>query len=279
MNASSQAESPISPLGRLVAALRSRHWSTFLLELVLITLGILIALYIDARIQERQDRIMEREYLQVMSRDLAQISAQLGEYVDYEAQNTRSATAILKWLDDGTGIVDYDAMRGELWAIASRRTLRLVSGGYTDLLSTGNLQLIEDRELRNAILGFFAEASRVQGVIDKNNTKFVDELILPFLLESGVAWSARESGDTIEEMQEASEYLKEAFGSDLSALSNIRSAEPTDPDVRTAIQQLVLFRARVSTIGIVIAGDLKDQAEAIQKMIDEKLAARKARPF
>ncbi len=241
---------------------------------MLITLGILIALYIDARIQERQDRTMEREYLQVMSRDLAQISAQLGEYVDYEAQNTRSATAILKWLDDGSGIVDYDAMRGELWAIASRRTLRLVSGGYTDLLSTGNLQLIEDRELRNAILGFFAEASRVQGVIDKNNTKFVDELILPFLLESGVAWSARESGDTIEEMQEASEYLKEAFGSDLSALSSIRSAEPTDPDVRTAIQQLVLFRARVSTIGIVIAGDLKDQAEAIQKMIDEKLAAR-----
>ena len=50
-----------------------------------------------------------------------------------------------------------------------RRTIRLPTAAFTDLLSTGNLRVIQDREVRDAIVRFYEMTERSQTIIDKNN--------------------------------------------------------------------------------------------------------------
>ena len=173
----------MSPAGRLAATLRSRHWTSFLLELILITLGILIALNIDAWMQDREDRKAEISYLGVLSRDLGQMSAALQVFLDFETQNANVGIAVLRILANDDEQSKADELRAMMWKMGSRKTLRLVSAAYTDLISTGNLQLIQSRTLRELLLQYFAEVARIELIVEKNNTIFIDQLYFPYLLD------------------------------------------------------------------------------------------------
>jgi hypothetical protein len=50
-----------------------------------------------------------------------------------------------------------------------RRTLRTESPTFTDLQSSGNLEIISDPELRAEIISYIFASRRLEAVIDKNN--------------------------------------------------------------------------------------------------------------
>ena len=143
-NDSIQRNSP-STLGRLASSLKGRHWSTFVVELVLIVVGIIVALSIDDWVQDREDQRSEKIYLALLSRDLDQMIESLQSYIDTEtAMATASATTLKTLAVDGYE-QKGEELRGYLSDMGTRRTLRLVSAAYTDLTSTGNLRLIRCR--------------------------------------------------------------------------------------------------------------------------------------
>jgi len=53
----------MNPIGRLSRDLRDMRWGQVAVELLLLVLGILIALAIDDRMQDRRDAQTERQYL------------------------------------------------------------------------------------------------------------------------------------------------------------------------------------------------------------------------
>ena len=60
----------MNPVRRFAAALRERRWSHVVIELALLITGILIALAVDGWIDGRRDARLERQYLELLSRDL-----------------------------------------------------------------------------------------------------------------------------------------------------------------------------------------------------------------
>lgn len=64
--------------------------------------------------------------------------------------------------------------------------MRFVRATYEDLLSTGNLGLIRDPALRDAVVNLYEEADRVVAVTDRNNQLFVDQLLALPLAELGL---------------------------------------------------------------------------------------------
>ena len=58
--------------GRFAAAVRSARWGHVALELALLVSGILIALAINGWIDDRRDAGIERQYLELLTRDLEQ---------------------------------------------------------------------------------------------------------------------------------------------------------------------------------------------------------------
>ena len=77
-------------------------------------------------------------------------------------------------------------MAAALGQLTARRTLRLGRATYTDLLSTGNLRLIRNADLRDRIVRLYEANERVQLIRDRNNQEFVDRMYVTYLLDQGL---------------------------------------------------------------------------------------------
>lgn len=164
-----------------------RHWAKPTVELILIVVGILIALGIDSWLADRADRRHERVYLELLARDLTEIEDSLRRQAQFEQSMMNVVIRIEEIMDSGRQR-DHAVELGDLLTVSTfRSTLFIDSAAFADLLSTGNLGLIRDRELRDEIVRFFSAAERFETVVRLNNRDFVDYGWLPFLRESGLA--------------------------------------------------------------------------------------------
>ena len=67
------------------------RWAQVVVELVLLVAGILIALAVDGWIDDRRDARVEREYLELLVRDLDRDLEVLKEVVDFERAQVADA--------------------------------------------------------------------------------------------------------------------------------------------------------------------------------------------
>jgi len=260
-----------SALGRLSQALTGRRWRAVGIELLLIVVGILVALSIDDWAQEREDRRIEQDYLQILSRDLGQIAEQLRAYIDFETSMAESGATILKTLSAGGYERQADAVRGHLSSMGSRRTLRLVSAAYTDLTSTGNLQLIRSRGLRDELLHFFAEVARTELVIEKNNNAFIDRMYFDFLIEAGITWVPANWQGLDFTLSDADRRYYEMVGPDVVYPVDSIMTLPAESKLWDDIRRMCVLRVRVSGIGQSLAAQLIDESKQLKADIDQEL--------
>lgn len=74
---------------------RQVNWTQLALELVVVVVGILIALYIDSRVAERQNRRLEEAFLQQLYDDLTRAGEQLGEQLAMTVNAQRFTLRVL----------------------------------------------------------------------------------------------------------------------------------------------------------------------------------------
>jgi len=267
-----QDNSP-STLGRLAYALTRRHWSTIVIELLLIVVGIMVALSIDDWAQEREERKTEQIYLRLLSRDLDQMVEELQAYVDFETSMAAASATVLKTLSGNGYEREGETLRGYLSDMGTRRTLRLVSAAYTDLTSTGNLQLIRARSLRDQLLRYFAEVSRTELVVEKNNTVFIDNIYWSFTMNAGITWAPTHWQDMGAKLNKAEGYYREILGPDIAYPTDAILAQPADAEIWNQIRRMCFLRLRVSATGLSSATTLIDKTEQLKSAIYEELSS------
>lgn len=166
----------------------SLRW--FAAEIAVIVAGVLIALTLDSWWQGRQDAASERSYLVLVGRDLDQMEADLEELVEFESQMVEHGLRAYRILSAKVASDEARAQVSESLAqLLNRRTMSVTDATYRDLLSTGGLRLVRDRELRDRLVGFYEEAERSFDIHDKNNAVFVDGLFVHELLGRGLLYS------------------------------------------------------------------------------------------
>ncbi|MDX1507260.1 MAG: hypothetical protein R3358_03195 [Woeseiaceae bacterium] len=261
-----------SPVRRLTTSLLGRRWSVFIAELVLVVAGILIALAIDGWIQDRQDRRSETIYLQLLSRDLEKIEDEFQHYVDFENENLATGARAYAAVADRNLPGDVDALQRVISALGSRRTLQIHSATYDDLTSTGNLQLIRDRALRERIISHFADVRRTELIIEKNNRLAIDEMFFPFLQQAGITSNLQDH--PTRQVREASRAVMEILGDDyVPPVDAILMRPPGDP-AWNDIRRQILFRMRIASIGAVVGADLIESTRALRAVVDGALEER-----
>lgn len=174
--------------GRILADLRELRWGQVFVELVLLVLGILIALAVNGWIEDRRNARVEREYLELLVRDLDSDLAVIQEVIEFETAQAAAAARSYRAIREGVAPQERDAIASMLGQLTARRTLRLSRAAYSDLLSTGNLRLIRNGELRDRVVRLYETNERLQSVRDRNNQEFVDRLYVTYLLDH--AWTA-----------------------------------------------------------------------------------------
>ena len=179
---------------------RPRHWNWkpklrwFAAEIAVVVVGVLIALALNAWWQAQQAAAGEENYLVLISRDLGQMEANLDELLAFEKRQLQDGLTAYRFLSlPDRSSEQKEAISRSLTVLASRRTMNLTNATYEDLISTGNLQLIRNLELRSQIVEFYEEAERDIEIHNKNNTFFVDDMFVTGVFGSGLFFQGLET--------------------------------------------------------------------------------------
>ena len=259
--------------GRLADSLLSWRLGFFIAELVLVVTGILIALAIDGWVNDARDRRAEDVYLELLVRDIEEIRQQADLQIAFEKDKIKTgarAYAALSEADPRTKKLEIGKL---LSVLSTRRTLSISSATYNEMVSSGHLELIRNRKLRDSILRFFAQMELNELIVEKNNRSLIDEVYTPFMMRAGISVSVR-SNELVPALSRANRILVESLGPGFTPPEDRVLSEPPDSDSWNDIRRNVLFRIRIASVGQSNAQAIVDNTYGIAQEIATELDSR-----
>ena len=250
-----------------------RKFGTLFAELVLIVAGILIALAIDGWVSDREDREQESAYLELMARDVAELIHQAEEQILFEQDKVAVAARVLKLLADPNPAAHRDEFGLLLTALQARRTVSLISATYDQMVSSGHLQLIRNRELRDKIVRHFAQMERFEQIFANNNRDLIDDIYGPFLLATGITPRFGRAS-SVAVIQRGEVIMREQLGPDFTSPPDEVLGRTADADSWGMIRRNVILRLRVASVGQALAEGIKADMQEIADELVKELAAR-----
>lgn len=249
---------------------KQAYWLRIFIEGTVIVCSILLAFGIEAGWDRMQRSMDERESLTLLSRDLQAGLEQLEEFIAFSSGASRAALRAYAALS-ASGPYDQDAIHTDLLRV-ERRTIRLPTAAYTDLLSTGNLRVIQDREARDAIVSFYETAERWQLIIEKNNTVYIDGLAWDSFYRDGLVYAHRTGTMGLQLLDLARDSVRARLGPDFVHPDDLLWSLGPDSREWTQLQSRLLIVGSTLALGELIADELIDEARALDAMIQSSLS-------
>ena len=257
----------------LVERARLRQFGSFVAELVLIVAGILIALGIDGWVSDRKDREQEVTYLELLARDVAELIQQAEEQIVFEQDKAVVGARVIELLNGPDPASHRDEFGLLLTALQPRRTVSLVSATYDQMVSSGHLQLIRNRELRDKIVRHFAEMERYEQIFANNNQDLIDDIYGPFLLATGIT-PRFARGSSVDVIQRGDVIMAEHLGPDYTSPPDEVLGRSADADSWNIIRRNVILRLRVASVGQALAEAIKADMQEIADELAAELESR-----
>lgn len=141
-------------------------WSYAVGELIIVTLGVLIALGISQWQQSLDDRELEIEYIQRIKSDLQGDIDRFTNFVSIElAQKTKVLTA-LSQMEERPTSYNHSIINSASLYYSDYKTLpETQSAAYSELTSTGNLRLIEQQAIRVLLEDYYGFYELISGIL------------------------------------------------------------------------------------------------------------------
>lgn len=158
-----QGNEPASPAGRFF------KYSRYAIgEIVLVVIGILIALQINNWNEERKERIIEFRYLQNLRTDLKNDSIALQEIKAHRINTANAAKTLLEIADSGLVVNVYE-VDSLYWTIGVWWEFIPNDNTFQELISSGNLNIIQDEEIKKSLLKLSKESQQI--TVDRDHMR------------------------------------------------------------------------------------------------------------
>ena len=161
-------------------------------EIVLVVIGILIALSINSWNENRIDAKREANYIKNIERDLNNQIKAIDTQSDFEIEVTEYCRIALKPYNETNRLKIDSTFAVALGSITTRRTFLNPNPAYTELISSGNIELLKNETFKDQLINYYQELERIEKIIDKNNTMFTDQQFVPIVSQFGVMDSRKE---------------------------------------------------------------------------------------
>lgn len=155
---------------RLAQSLKGQNWTAICVEFVLLVAGVFLGIQAANWNEVRRDRSLEAQYIVRLDRDFRAIDARLQDNV---ARSTQASQAAVRLLGDLESLRD-----GGAWSRTKQQMLRDLddsqdwripaprAASFVELLSTGNVGLLRDTRLRDALLDYDTQVGYNQTAFD-----------------------------------------------------------------------------------------------------------------
>ncbi|MEZ4803064.1 MAG: DUF6090 family protein [Gelidibacter sp.] len=166
--------------------LRENRFSRYLLyaigEIILVVIGILIALSINNWNANRMDRHKETVYLSNIERDLKEQLASIDAQMKYEHSVIDIANPMIVNYKSTHEFKVDSTFTASIGRLTGRRTFVKNNPTYIELLSSGNIDIIANDSLKNALVSYYQQMELMEQIINKNNNLFTDAVFIPEVL-------------------------------------------------------------------------------------------------
>lgn len=163
-------------------------------EIVLVVIGILIALQINTWNKEKQNRVLEKTVLENLKEDLEIQKELIQEQIEFE-------TVVLAQVDSAKKFVSDRADKAVLYrlfdSLQGRRTFKANRATFSNMISSGTINLIENKDLQNRIIRYFQRLDYTESVVNNNNLFMVDSNFGAFVANNGLGLEVDEHYDIV----------------------------------------------------------------------------------
>ena len=154
-------------------------------EIVLVVIGILIALQINNWNQSLKEKNIEAQYLKNMVRDLNEQLSSLEIQMENEQSYYEAASYILEDYNEGNSFTLDSAFYKRVTVLANRKTFVITDPTYTDLISSGNINIIKNQAIKDKLLNYYQELERIEKIIQNNNSLLIDQHYMLAFIKKG----------------------------------------------------------------------------------------------
>ena len=141
-------------LRRLTTALRKQDWFTVAVETLIVVLGVFLGLQVNNWNEARSDQASSRVVLERLEQDFVQILERADLSLVAHNRNLEAAGRLVLGIRNQE--FDEATILEDIGSASSFTTLPGPSSTFTQLVSSGRLELIQSQELRHALTEFHA---------------------------------------------------------------------------------------------------------------------------
>src|SRR5690606_1996502 len=131
-------------------------------EIILVVIGILIALSINNWNANRIERHKESVYLKNIKRDLIEHNKSIDDKLNTELDFSKTAKPILKYYKGHHKFKVDSSFTSAIGSLTNRRTFVKINPTYTELLSSGNVDIISDNKFKGELINYYQELERLE---------------------------------------------------------------------------------------------------------------------
>jgi len=154
----------------------ARYFKYAIGEIILVVIGILIALQINNWNLQRIEQHKENIYLANIKRDLHNQLSIINIQLEYEQKYLDNSQPILDYYYKHNKIILDARFIQNLSTLTERKTFVSNDTTYTDLISTGNIDIIKDIKFKNKLIEYYQDLERFEIIIQNNNIYLNDQI-------------------------------------------------------------------------------------------------------
>lgn len=160
-------------------------------EIFLVVIGILIALQINTWNKEIQDNARERTSLENLIADLVIQKEIILEQQDNETLKLNEIDTCSFFFSSTLPPVELYRL---LLSLASRHTFIANKATFDNMFSTGDIMLVHNPDLQNAIVRYYKQLDYSASVINNNNLFLIDNQFGNFVFNNALGFKLNEDG-------------------------------------------------------------------------------------
>lgn len=156
-------------------------WPEYILEIIVLIIGIYGAFALNTWNESRKEREIERYYLVNLHKDFELQLAEIEENRIYEDHLKQSLKRAVEIMESDFENIDLHQFNLDLSSIWLARLPKFYDATFRDLNSTGNLNLISNRSLKESLNTHYQRFDRIAIVIEDNvreNNRYLVEDVL-----------------------------------------------------------------------------------------------------